>query len=79
LGDETRVKSTLSGWYLGNLLIGVWWACCGRPLTGAMYTLPKEVSVNLNPRTEALSEEPELRVMYLEEFRLPADATHPIN
>jgi len=49
---ETTVplKSTVSGWYWGNLLIG---GLIGMlivdPLTGAMYTLPEDATGNLSP------------------------------
>ena len=68
---ETKhdVKSTVSGWYLGNLIFGgLVGLLVVDPLTGAMYTLPKEVSVNLNPKAAAsVEQEPELRVVHLQD------------
>jgi len=49
---EVTIKGTVSGWYLaGNLLFGgvIGWLIVD-PLTGAMYRLPKEVSVDLSER-----------------------------
>lgn len=52
----TTLKSTLSGWYLGNFIFGgLVGLLIVDPLTGAMYTLPKEQSVDLVPSASATS------------------------
>jgi hypothetical protein len=68
---EQKLKSTVNGWYLGNLVFGgLVGLLVVDPLTGAMYTLPKEVSASLNPRTAASIDEPELRVIHLTDVPL---------
>ena len=50
--QEVTIRSTVNGWYIGgNLLFGgpIGWLIVD-PLTGAMYNLPKDVSVELSER-----------------------------
>lgn len=68
---ETKqdLKATVNGWYMGNLVFGgLLGLVIVDPLTGAMWTLPKDVHVSLNPKTAASSAEPELRVVHLEDI-----------
>jgi hypothetical protein len=47
---EVTIKGTVNGWYVGgNILFGglIGWLIVD-PITGAMYNLPKEVSVDLS-------------------------------
>ncbi len=48
---EMPIERGIDGWYIGgNILVGglIGWFIVD-PLTGAMYTLPKEVSADLRP------------------------------
>ncbi|MCI0534488.1 MAG: hypothetical protein L0Z50_04605 [Verrucomicrobiales bacterium] len=57
------LKSTMSGWYFGNFIFGgLVGLLIVDPLTGAMYTLPKEQAVTLVPAsaTSAVLPEPAL-------------------
>lgn len=52
---EFTLKSSLDGWFYGNILIGgVLGALVIDPLTGAMYKLPKQVDVSLDQTTSQL-------------------------
>jgi uncharacterized protein YceK len=72
---EQQVKSHINGWYFGNIVFG---GLIGfiivDPLTGAMYTLPKDVTVSLNPKTAALPEKPATRVVQLQDIPAPVRA-----
>jgi hypothetical protein len=53
---QTHLRSTMSGWYLGNFIFGgLLGLVIIDPLTGAMYTLPKEHMVNLQPASATTS------------------------
>lgn len=79
---ETHIKSTVNGWYLGNIvfggLIGI---LIVDPITGAMFTLsPTEINQQLEPvGTTHLTaaEQPALRVM-LTEQTTPAQRTRMV-
>ena len=59
---KQELKATLNGWYVGNLIFGgLTGLIVVDPLTGAMWMLPKEMSVTLNPRSTAVSGGPELQ------------------
>ena len=75
--DTTQqMKSTVNGWYLGNLIFGgLVGLLVVDPLTGAMYTLPKEVTVHLNPKTAAMSES-EMNIVRLDD--IPAPLRHQL-
>jgi hypothetical protein len=48
------LKSTVSGWYAGNLVFGgLVGLLIVDPLTGAMYTLPKEQMISLLPNASS--------------------------
>ncbi len=68
---QTRVvRSTLNGWYLGNVIFGgLVGILIVDPLTGAMWTLsPKEVDVALVPSgTSTGTEGPTLNVVQVED------------
>jgi len=55
VGEQT-ITSTISGWYFGNILFGgLIGLVVVDPLTGAMYSLPKEANVS-GPATASNSE-----------------------
>ena len=65
--SKVELKSTMNGWYLGNLVFGgLLGLIIVDPLTGAVYTLPKEVSTTLNQKTAQL-DLPDLRIVHLED------------
>jgi hypothetical protein len=50
--QNTLLRSTLDGWYCGNLIFGgLLGLLVVDPITGAMWRLPPEISVNLNKKT----------------------------
>jgi hypothetical protein len=53
--SETQVKSTMNGWYVGNLVFGgILGMLIIDPCTGALFTLsPREVERNLIPLSAA--------------------------
>lgn len=66
---KQEVKATLNGWYLGNLVFGgLVGLIVVDPLTGAMWTLPKDVTTTLNPSNASTSLEPQLRIVNLDDI-----------
>jgi hypothetical protein len=65
---KQELKSTVNGWYFGNFGFG---GLAGLlivdPLTGAMWTLPEEVTVNLSPQTAATAGDSGLKIVCLED------------
>jgi len=66
--QRTIIKSGLDGWYIGNILFG---GLIGflivDPLTGAMFKLPKEVTVTLAELDESKSKEPALKIVTIDQ------------
>ncbi|WP_082754923.1 hypothetical protein [Variovorax sp. PAMC 28711] len=53
---EVKLESTVSGWYIGNLLFGGLIGMIGvDPATGAMYVFPETVSSTLESKTAKTS------------------------
>ncbi len=64
-----EIKRGIDGWYIaGNLFIGgvIGWLIVD-PITGAMWTLPKEISVTLEPVTGSLDGPDEIHLTSLED------------
>ena len=62
------VKATLSGWYFGNILlfeIGAIGALIIDPLTGKMWKLPTEVSVDLSQKLSSNRNQSTLEILTL--------------
>jgi len=56
--QTTVIKSGLDGWYIGNILFGgLIGILIVDPLTGAMWSLPKEITVTLAPKDLTLKNE----------------------
>lgn len=54
--QQVTISGTLSGWYIGNLLLGGFVGMViVDPLTGGMYTLPETVSAELQPQGQKTS------------------------
>jgi hypothetical protein len=55
--QTTEIRSTINGWYIGNLLFGgLIGLLIVDPLTGAMWTLdPKDINLILEKKTAGLS------------------------
>jgi hypothetical protein len=61
------IRRGVDGWYIGgNLVFGglIGWLIVD-PLTGAMWTLQKDVNVTLTPASSSLNSQSGLRVMSL--------------
>jgi len=61
-----EVKATLSGWYWGNILFG---GLIGMlivdPITGKMWKLPEDVTVNLSEKLSLNQDQPTLKIITL--------------
>jgi hypothetical protein len=72
---EVKIKRDIDGWYvLGNIVFGglIGWLIVD-PATGAMWTLPKEVNIELAKQTTSLSEGGSLiNIVLLDD--IPADS-----
>lgn len=71
-----EIRRGVSGWYIfGNLVFG---GLIGYlivdPATGAMWTLQKEVSVDLAPLTASAGEDDGLRIVLMDDVPLPLRA-----
>lgn len=70
---DVPIKRGTSAWYiLGNIVVGglIGWLIVD-PITGAMYTLPDEVSATMTPDAAADADTPSLKMMTLAD--VPAD------
>jgi PEGA domain-containing protein len=71
-----QIHRGVSGWYMfGNFVFGglIGWLIVD-PATGAMWTLQKEVSVDLEPQSASAPAESGLRIVLLEDVPLPLRA-----
>ena len=65
-----EMKRGIDGWYIvGNIFIGglIGWLIVD-PITGAMWTLPKEVTVTLSPAASSLDGSEQLHITSLEDI-----------
>jgi hypothetical protein len=70
---EAEIRRGVSGWYIwGNLVFGgvIGWLIVD-PATGAMWTLQKEVSVNLAPLSASAAESGGLQIVELDDLPPP--------
>ena len=69
---EYELKSTLNGWYIGNVVFGgLVGLIIVDPLTGAMYRLDTTLHVPLTPDLSLKSEKSELKIVSIDQ--LPAN------
>jgi hypothetical protein len=63
-----QLRRGVDGWYIaGNIVFGglIGWLVVD-PVTGAMWTLPKEMATTLSPQTSSLTEDGSVQVVQLE-------------
>jgi len=62
------VKSTLSGWYFGNIIFGgLIGILIVDPITGKMWKLPTDVTVNLSQKVALNKTQPTLQIVTLDQ------------
>ena len=66
--QQAVIKSSISGWYFGNILFG---GLIGMlivdPITGKMWKLPTEVSANLSQKVSLNGSQPTLKIITLDQ------------
>lgn len=66
--QQAVIKSSISGWYFGNILFG---GLIGMlivdPVTGKMWKLPTEVSANLSQKVSLNETQPTLKIITLDQ------------
>ena len=64
-----RSKSTMDGWFIGNLLFGgIIGVLIVDPITGAMWKLPKQLTVTLAEKVALNDQERALRVVSIDQL-----------